>query len=218
VSNDDVIEQALAVARALPGAQVVAVGAGPGAQVDSAASSTAAESPLDRSVPEAGSAQRDGAAGRDSGSLASASSSGPTAARASVAAEVASSRAAAIEQRPIAAASGKREHETLLQWRLAQTREWLRSVSKDRYSIQLLATDTGQRRNLEAFLSRRERGGDIGQIFVYRTRIKTREWYGVLFGEFVSYTQAREALRNLPRELRLHQPFIRNIKDINALG
>jgi hypothetical protein len=34
----------------------------------------------------------------------------------------------------------------------------------------------------------------------------------------VSYTQAREALRELPRELRLHQPFIRNIKDINALG
>ncbi|MFT5448314.1 MAG: MSHA biogenesis protein MshM [Gammaproteobacteria bacterium] len=107
---------------------------------------------------------------------------------------------------------------SLLQWRLGQTRQWLQRVDKNRYSIQLLATDAGQRNNLEAFLARRKRAGQIGRIFVYTTTIHSREWYGVLFGEFESYSQAREALRKLPRELLLHKPFIRNVKDINALG
>jgi type II secretory pathway predicted ATPase ExeA len=107
---------------------------------------------------------------------------------------------------------------SLLQWRLGQTRQWLQRVDKNRYSIQLLATDAGQRNNLEVFLARRKRAGQIGSIFVYTTRIHSREWYGVLFGEFENYSQAREALRKLPPALLRHKPFIRNIKDINALG
>ena len=75
-----------------------------------------------------------------------------------------------------------------------------------------------QRRNLEAFLLRREREGDLGQIRVYRTRINGRIWFGVLFGEFRNYTQAREALRSLPASLTRFKPFIRNIKDIRALA
>jgi hypothetical protein len=110
------------------------------------------------------------------------------------------------------------EDSSLLQWRLGQTRQWLQRVAKNRYSIQLLATDAGQRSNLEAFLARRKRAGQIEKIFVYSTRIHSREWYGVLFGEFESYSQAREALRELPPELLRHKPFIRNVKDINALG
>lgn len=117
-----------------------------------------------------------------------------------------------------AAEANPPQDRSLLQWRLGQTRQWLQQVDKNRYSIQLLATNAGQRDNLEAFLTRRQRAGQLGEIFVYTTRINSREWYGVLFGEFESYSQAREALRNLPRELLSHKPFIRNIKDINAFG
>ena len=124
----------------------------------------------------------------------------------------------AVVQAQTATESSKQAHETLLDWRLARTQQWLRQVPKSRYSIQLLATEASQRRNLEAFLARRERAGHIQQIFVFATQINAREWFSVLFGEFATYTQAVDALRELPAELLQRKPFIRNVKDFNALG
>lgn len=134
------------------------------------------------------------------------------------AAEKSSLATLAMAQPQTATESTKQAHETLLDWRLAHTQQWLGQVSKSHYSIQLLATEASQRRNLEAFLARRERAGHIQQIFVFATQINAREWFSVLFGEFASYTQAVDALRELPAELQQRKPFIRNIKDFNVLS
>ena len=124
----------------------------------------------------------------------------------------------AIAPPQTATESSKQAHETLLDWRLARIRQWLQQVPKSGYSIQLLATEASQRRNLEAFLARRERAGHIQQIFVFATQINARGWFSVLFGEFATYTQAVDALRELPAELQQRKPFIRNVKDFNVLS
>jgi len=104
----------------------------------------------------------------------------------------------------------------VLQKRLELTHSWLKRVNPDHYSIQVLATDAAQRANLVGFLKRRARNGLLENIYVYETVISKRPWYGVLFGEYDKYSDAKEALRELPRSMTRQQPFIRNISDITA--
>jgi type II secretory pathway predicted ATPase ExeA len=105
----------------------------------------------------------------------------------------------------------------LLEARLSRTRGWLREVDAGHYSIQLMATEASRRTNLEDFLRRRKRVGELDEVYVYQTRISGRPWFGVLFGDFASFSMARDALDRLPSALTRHQPFILNISDIATL-
>ena len=82
------------------------------------------------------------------------------------------------------------------------------------YSIQVLATAASRQRNLRNFLQRRVGSGHIQDLYVYKTTIDNRPWYGVLYGEYSEFSKARQALRELPGPMTRHQPFIRNISDI----
>jgi type II secretory pathway predicted ATPase ExeA/septal ring-binding cell division protein DamX len=121
---------------------------------------------------------------------------------------------AATGVKPASAVTGAE----VLAHRLAVTRDWLKGVDGSHYSIQLLATEASQRRNLEAFLRDRHRAGEIGEVYVYQTVIQGRPWFGVLYGYFPSLSAARRALRTLSEDLLRYQPFIRNISDVDAVG
>ena len=106
----------------------------------------------------------------------------------------------------------------LVEQRLLATARWLQSADSSHYSIQLLLTDVGRRQNLEDFLRERELAGELEHVYVYETVINNRSWYGVLYREYPSFTAARRALEKLPASLSRHQPFIRNVRDVAALG
>ena len=108
--------------------------------------------------------------------------------------------------------------DTLLNDRMQAARSWIANVDQKNFSVQLLLTDMGQRDNLEYFLRKWSEIGDIGSVYVYRTTINGRTWYGVLYGEFAGLAPAREALELLPEEIRRNGPFIRNIRDIRVTG
>jgi len=108
--------------------------------------------------------------------------------------------------------------DTLIDQRLAATHAWLRSADSGYYSIQLMLTDAGRRRNLEAFLRDRKRAGDLGRIFVYQTRIGRRARFGVLYGVYPTLSAARAALAELTPDLARYRPFIRNVRDVTSLG
>ncbi|MCP5150833.1 MAG: AAA family ATPase [Chromatiales bacterium] len=112
----------------------------------------------------------------------------------------------------LAASSG----ESLLAERLRVTRLWLRDANRNGYSIQLLLTDIARHQRLESFLGARARRGDLDQIYVYETEISGRLWYGVLYRTYPTLTAARQALEALPPELGQHQPFVRNVRDIDV--
>ena len=107
---------------------------------------------------------------------------------------------------------------SLTEARLAATRNWLASADHQHFSIQLLLTDFARRGNLETFLRERQNAGEVDNYFVFETRIRSHIWYGVLYREYPSFGAAKAALEELPEELRYHQPFIRNVRDIATLG
>ena len=115
-----------------------------------------------------------------------------------------------------ATSDNKEVPENLLDKRLAKTELWLGQVNPRHYSIQVLATASRHRRNLQNFLQNRVRSGHIEDLYVYETRIDKNPWYGVLYGEFAEFSKAREALNALPKSMTRHQPFIRNISDITT--
>ena len=96
------------------------------------------------------------------------------------------------------------------------TDNWLRGTKSGNFSIQLLLADVERQSSLEEFLQRMERLGTLDDVYVYETTIGARTWFGVLYGEYGSYGQAREGLEALPTDLRRHKPFIRNVRDITG--
>ncbi len=117
-----------------------------------------------------------------------------------------------------AQAGGSEDERALLARRLDATQAWLARADADHFSIQLLMTDAGGRAGLKDFLSARQRAGNLEDIYVYQTTIRGKTWFGVLYREYDTLKEAREALGRLTPELRRHQPFIRNIRDVAAAG
>ena len=105
---------------------------------------------------------------------------------------------------------------SLLEQRLAATRRWLETGGRGSLSIQLLLADVSKRDAMEQFLQRMQRLGTLGEVYVYRTDIGSRSWYGVLLGEFGSHGDAQKVLDALPADLRQHKPFIRNVRDVGT--
>ena len=106
----------------------------------------------------------------------------------------------------------------LLEQRLQAARTWLSSANRSHFTIQLLATDVSQGDSLEAFLRGWRSSGRLERIYIYRTRIKGNDWFGVLYDDYETYSQARAALEQLPAEVKRYKPFIRNVRDISQLG
>lgn len=106
----------------------------------------------------------------------------------------------------------------LIAARLAVTRQWLGRADDEHYSIQLLLTARSRHRHVEAFLQRRDSEGEIDHVYVYETVIDNRPYLGVLYREFASYSAAKQALENLPGELKRLGPFIRNLRDVASVG
>ena len=107
---------------------------------------------------------------------------------------------------------------SLVAQRLQATRLWLSRIDGSHYSIQLLLTDISRRENLEVFLRGREQAGELDDVYVYETVINRRTWFGALYRQYSSFSEARRALEKLPPELSLHAPFIRNVRDISTVG
>lgn len=105
----------------------------------------------------------------------------------------------------------------LLYSRVQATREWLKRVDPAHFSIQLLLADVSHQANLESFLQRVYKNGDIDKVYVYETTIGARTWFGLLYGEYPSFTAAQAALQALPAALKHQKPFIRDVRDIAAL-
>ena len=123
----------------------------------------------------------------------------------------------------VVAGAEKSHYDSLLQFRLAKTREWLQTVSSSYYSIQLMSADVTKRHLLEAFLRRRDLAGELDDIYVYQDEIGSpsengaREWFAVLYHVFPGYRQAKRFLDSLPEELSQKDPFVRNISDFTSL-
>jgi type II secretory pathway predicted ATPase ExeA len=102
----------------------------------------------------------------------------------------------------------------LLEQRLRETSQWLAETDDERVTIQLLGTFDADLlrsdlRNLANLI-------DLERVFVYRTVAGSRPSFTVLFGTYVTRSDALRAIETLPGELRANGPYYRTINGIKA--
>lgn len=100
----------------------------------------------------------------------------------------------------------------LLEVRVAATEEWLATQAPRTFSIQLLGTNAPE--FLRSHLNDLAKVVEINKVFVYRTRAKQKPWLTVLYGSFISYRAAQEALDKLPESLKGNRPFLRTVSGV----
>ena len=100
----------------------------------------------------------------------------------------------------------------LLEVRVAATEEWLATEAPKTFSIQLLGTNAPE--FLRSHLNDLAKVVEINKVFVYRTRAKQKPWLTVLYGSFISYRAAQEALDKLPESLKGNRPFLRTVSGV----
>ena len=134
-------------------------------------------------------------------------------AEAPTAAPIGSDTATAKKSPGGAAAAGSSDD--LLAARLNATRDWLRKTDNRGLTIQLILAgdDTGE---LKRYLGTLGKFIETDQLYVYRTRVQDKSYFGVLYGEFPTRQAAQIALRKLPEAVTADRPYVRpkaSIKD-----
>ncbi|TPW17344.1 MAG: proteinral secretion pathway protein ATPase [Halothiobacillaceae bacterium] len=100
----------------------------------------------------------------------------------------------------------------LLQERLQQTTRWLSAAEPTHLTIQLLWGEPDEKISVERFLTTAHDEKLLEQLFVYRAQ----ETINVVMGEYATLPQAQAALGRLPPSLRRYQPYVRNVKSVQA--
>lgn len=88
---------------------------------------------------------------------------------------------------------------------------WLPSVARERYFIQLLATDAGSTAEIETFLTRSSKLLNPEELRAYRSALSGRDRVGVIYGEYATREAATAAMRGLPESIRLAHPYPRQV-------
>ena len=95
--------------------------------------------------------------------------------------------------------------------RLDETRQWITATADDRWFIQLVATNATQLGYAEQYLARADAllSPDHAGLYVASTGKEQR--IGIIYGDFASRRAASEAIGQLPAELRVNNPFPRQL-------
>lgn len=103
-------------------------------------------------------------------------------------------------------------NQDILSRRINATETWLTKEPASTVSIQLMGGREGSqlRSDLEVLSQKVE----VDNIYVYRTQVDGSPFLNVLYGSFKNRTNAMEALRNLPAELRKNKPQLRTIAGV----
>jgi septal ring-binding cell division protein DamX len=79
-------------------------------------------------------------------------------------------------------------------------------------------TEENRRENLAVFLAESQTAVELGKLYVYKAKIRGGVWFSVLYNEYETFNDARKALDRLPDNLKQSAPFVRRIRNIEALG
>ena len=103
---------------------------------------------------------------------------------------------------------------SLLQQRLAATKEMLAHVDKNNISIQLFYTQDAKPTRMEGFLSRAKNLGKLSEIYIVQIKINGKDAYRVLYGIYPDSEAARIGMKNLPK--RYIDAFAPTLNSLNS--
>ncbi len=98
--------------------------------------------------------------------------------------------------------------------RIAETREWLQSHGKG-FTIQVMLMNDLELAPLERLLQHTALE-QMKQLYIYRTRVGGSERWSVVFGSYPGYGAAQVALKEIPAQFQVYQPFIRSLSSIRS--
>jgi septal ring-binding cell division protein DamX len=90
--------------------------------------------------------------------------------------------------------------------------EWVAAQNPDYYTLQL-ASSTNQAL-IQKYYSENALTGKAGY---YRSRRAGEDWYALVYGAYPTVQDAKEAIDNLPEDLKKWSPWVRNIKSIHKI-
>jgi hypothetical protein len=100
----------------------------------------------------------------------------------------------------------------LLQKRLAAGSAWTKKAKEDGYTMQLMVlTDKNAEDHLKKMLTQPHYRQEAGKFYIFRKSASSPVLF-VFYGEYPTLAQAREAQKNLPAALQVHQPYAIPIK------
>ncbi|HFD80063.1 MAG TPA: AAA family ATPase [Gammaproteobacteria bacterium] len=113
-------------------------------------------------------------------------------------------RAAAIGIQPAAGLP-------LVSRRLRASHQWLQRPADGGLTIQLLLTREDDLQTVEKLLEKQPYRQLLNDIYLYRSEVKGRPRWSLLYGEFDERAKALAALAELPEEIQRHQPYLRSL-------
>ena len=103
---------------------------------------------------------------------------------------------------PSAGATGNNSTDSLLQQRLAATKEMLAHIPKNSVSIQLYYTEDAKPLRIEHFLVRAKNLGKLSEIYIIPIKIKGKDGFRVLYGIYANNEDARNGMKDLPQRYK----------------
>lgn len=101
-----------------------------------------------------------------------------------------------------------------LEERIAGSEEWIRQLPDSHYFIQLVRTSAGDRATAEAVFADALRKLDPAQLHAYRSALSGRERIGVIYGDYATAGEARQALADLPPLIWGIRPYVREVRQL----
>ena len=96
--------------------------------------------------------------------------------------------------------------------RLEAGRLRLQQAPNDRWFVQVFDTDASRHADVEALLrSLSANNIDLGGIHAYYSELSGKPRYGVIYGDFATREASTAAIRDLPKPLRINQPYPRQV-------
>ena len=86
---------------------------------------------------------------------------------------------------------------------------WLLQQDPDHYALQLAAGRSEQ--NIKAFINRHDLSTEAAY---FRSLRDGEDWYCLLYGHFSDYDEAKQALEELPSQLRRSRPWVRTLSSV----
>lgn len=104
--------------------------------------------------------------------------------------------------------------DNLLGHRIDATHQWLTQSTPEHFTIQVLWAKPRGEDSVIQFLQQTQQAGVLEQLFVYREGGMDSGALNVVYGEYVSYSAAQDALTELPEILLRYGPYLRNVSGV----
>lgn len=96
------------------------------------------------------------------------------------------------------------------------TQKWLRDAPGKHYSIQLITVPDSEPARLESFLGRAQILLPESEFYVYSVKISGVQHYRVALGSYPGTQEVRQAMAELPPDLKAPNPYFRSIERMRS--